>query len=66
LRELRDTALRQTLLRVPTALTILPMQVHQLQAAGRQALRESPEFQRLSQDLAAELETAALEEPATP
>jgi NTE family protein len=66
LRELRDTALRQTLLRVPTALTILPIQVRQLQAAGRQALRESPEFQRLSQDLTADLEAAALEEPATP
>jgi NTE family protein len=66
LRELRDTALRQTLLRVPTALTILPIQVRQLQAAGRQALRESPEFQRLSQDLAHDIDMAELEAPAVP
>lgn len=54
LRALQDPALRQSLLRVPTALQLLPIQVRQLQLAGRQALRESPEFQRLSASLGAE------------
>ncbi|MBC7860771.1 MAG: patatin-like phospholipase family protein, partial [Burkholderiaceae bacterium] len=45
--------LRQTLLQVPTALTILPLQVRQLEQAGRIALRESPEFQRLRDSLLA-------------
>jgi NTE family protein len=47
LRDLDDAALRHALLRVPTALTIAPGQVHELRAAGRQALRESAGFQRL-------------------
>jgi NTE family protein len=43
LRDVKDAALLQ----VPTALTILPWQVNQLQEAGRTALRASPEYQRL-------------------
>lgn len=53
LRQLRDPALRRSLLQVPTALTILPIQVRQLQRAGREVLRESPAFQRLRQRLQA-------------
>jgi len=66
LRALRDPAVRQTLMHVPTALTILPIQVRRLQIAGRQALRESPEFQRLRRSLSAEPETALAEMPAMP
>ncbi|WP_330836558.1 patatin-like phospholipase family protein [Piscinibacter sp.] len=51
LRDVRDPELRRSLLHVPTALTILPLHVRQLQAAGRTALRESPEFQQLRQSL---------------
>lgn len=47
LRSLRDAKL----LRVPTAFQILPVQVRELQAAGRMALRDSPEFQRLRASL---------------
>jgi NTE family protein len=47
LRDLKDKATRSLLLQVPTALTILPWQVKQLQEAGRAALRASPEYQRL-------------------
>ena len=60
LRDVQDASL----LRVPTALTILPLQVRQLEAAGRQAMRESPEFQRLrlslrgAESLAATLDVA--------
>ncbi len=53
LRGLQDASLRRKLLQVPTALTILPIQVRQLEVAGRQAMRESPEFQRLRASLAA-------------
>ena len=66
LRALGDPAVQQTLMTVPTALTILPIQVRQLQIAGRQALRESPEFQRLRRSLAAEPETAIADMPAMP
>jgi NTE family protein len=51
LRDLKDAASRSTLLQVPTALTILPWQVNQLQEAGRAALRASPEYQRLRASL---------------
>jgi NTE family protein len=53
LRDLHDRGLRQTLLRVPTAFTVSDTEVTQLIAAGRQALRESPEFQALLASLAA-------------
>jgi NTE family protein len=66
LRALRDPAVQQTLMKVPTALTILPIQVRRLQIAGRQALRESAEFQRLRRSLAAEPETAIADMPAMP
>jgi NTE family protein len=46
-----DEGLRQQLLQVPTAFTILPLQVRQLRDAGRRALRTSAEFQRLVQGL---------------
>jgi len=51
LRDVPDQALRQQLLRVPTAFTILPLQVHQLREAGRRTLRASAEFQKLVQGL---------------
>lgn len=51
LRDLQDRELRRSLLGVPTALSILPIQVRQLQQAGRQVLRESPAFRRLRQSL---------------
>jgi len=41
------------LLRVPTAFTILPLQVRQLREAGRRTLRASAEFQALVQFLEA-------------
>lgn len=53
LRDLKDQQARQSLLQVPTALTILPLQVRQLEEAGRIALRESQEFQRLRASLLA-------------
>ncbi|WP_051294030.1 patatin-like phospholipase family protein [Pseudoduganella violaceinigra] len=51
LRQVQDGATRSRLLQVPTALTILPWQVRQLQEAGRAALRLSPEFRRLRASL---------------
>ncbi|HEY1391968.1 MAG TPA: patatin-like phospholipase family protein [Methylibium sp.] len=51
LRDVPDEALRQQLLQVPTAFTILPLQVRQLREAGRSALRASAEFQKLVQGL---------------
>lgn len=53
LRELRDAHQRHGLLQVPTALTIVPLQVRQLREAGRQALRESKEFEALRKSLGA-------------
>lgn len=63
LRGLRDPQVRRTLMSVPTAFTVLPIQVRRLQIAGRQALRESPEFQRLRRSLAAEPEVAIADMP---
>lgn len=54
LRDLKDERTRRSLLQVPTAFTILPLQVRQLEKAGRMVLRESPEFQRLREGLVAE------------
>lgn len=51
LRDLQDPGLRHAVLRVPTALTILPGQVRELRAAGRAAMRESTAFQRLRRSL---------------
>jgi NTE family protein len=53
LRELKDAKNRELLLHVPTALTILPIQVRQLEEAGQAVLRASPEFQRLRASLGA-------------
>ena len=53
LRDVPDEALRQQLLQVPTAFTILPLQVRQLREAGRLTLRASAEFQELVQGLRA-------------
>ncbi|MES2127031.1 MAG: patatin-like phospholipase family protein [Pseudomonadota bacterium] len=53
LRNVKDKQVRASLLQVPTALTILPLQVRQLVAAGRAALRESPEFEHLRASLGA-------------
>jgi NTE family protein len=51
LRDLKDKKLRDVLLHVPTAFTILPLQVRQLEEAGQAALRGSPEYQRLRDSL---------------
>lgn len=51
LRDLPEEAERQTLLHVPTAFEILPAHSRQLQEAGRELLRRSPEFQRLRRSL---------------
>jgi len=53
LRDVPDSNLRQAVLQVPTAFTVTPAQVSQLKEAGRAALRESPEFQRLRRGLGA-------------
>jgi NTE family protein len=53
LRDVPDEALRRELLQVPTAFSILPLQVHELRQAGRSALRNSPEFEQLLQGLRA-------------
>jgi NTE family protein len=58
LRDLKDKKMRDILLHVPTALTILPLQVRQLEEAGRAVLRASPEFQRLRDSLNAGSRTA--------
>ncbi|MGZ8727176.1 MAG: patatin-like phospholipase family protein [Aeromicrobium sp.] len=51
LAEVQDQELRRSLLAVPTAFTIAPDQVGELVAAGREVLRQSPEFQRLHRSL---------------
>ena len=52
LRDVPDAELRKRLLQVPTAFTILPLQVRELRAAGRSTLRASPAFQSLLRSLA--------------
>jgi NTE family protein len=47
LHDVEDSGLRHMMLTVPTAFTIDPEQVHHLVEAGREALRQSPEFKRL-------------------
>ncbi|MGZ5179556.1 MAG: patatin-like phospholipase family protein [Ramlibacter sp.] len=51
LRDLQDPKRRDALLHVPTAFEILPSQSRELQAAGRELLRASPEFRRLRRGL---------------
>ena len=51
LRDVPDAALRRQLLQVPTAFTILPLQVQQLREAGRSTLRASPDYQALLRGL---------------
>lgn len=53
LRDVEDPAARRALLQVPTAFTIDARQVKHLEQAGREALRRSPEFQRLRDRLGA-------------
>ena len=54
LHDVEDPAVRQAVLTIPTAFTISPKEVRQLMEAGRQALRRSPEFQRLRRRLTGE------------
>ncbi|RZL89586.1 MAG: patatin-like phospholipase family protein [Variovorax sp.] len=54
LHDLEDSGMRQLLMDVPTAFEILPAHTHDLEAAGRLALRENPEFQRLRRSLGAQ------------
>lgn len=51
LHDVKDAALRDAVLTVPTAFTIDSEQVRQLIEAGREALRRSPEFQQLRRSL---------------
>ncbi|WP_222619241.1 patatin-like phospholipase family protein [Undibacterium hunanense] len=51
LRDIKDRRQRRTLLQVPTAFTIAPDYVEQLQLAGREVLRQSSEFQRMLESL---------------
>ena len=51
LRDLHDASLRHAVLRVPTALAILPGRVSERGAAGRKAVRESAALQRLRRSL---------------
>lgn len=66
LRDVHDASLRHAALRVPTALTIPPGQVRELRAAGRMALRDSAEFQRLRRSLNPAAGLAALENRVEP
>jgi NTE family protein len=59
LRDVPDDALSHQLLQVPTAFSILPLQVHLLREAGRSALHASPEFQQLLQGLQAHHDSVA-------
>ena len=54
LRDVPDEGLRRQLMQVPTAFTILPLQVRQLREAGRRTLRASAEFQKLVRSLQAQ------------
>jgi NTE family protein len=65
LRDLQDTQMRQRLLQVPTAFEILPSDSLQLQAAGREVLRSSPEFQRLRRSLGLEARLTVADGDAT-
>jgi NTE family protein len=51
LRDLEQSERRKALLYVPTAFEILPAHSRDLQEAGRELLRASPEFQRLRRSL---------------
>ena len=64
LRDLQDTELRKRLLQVPTAFEILPSDSRQLQEAGREVVRASPEFQRLRRSLGLEARFVAAEDDA--
>ena len=66
LHDLQDPGLRHAVLRVPTALTILPGQVGELRAAGRAALRESAAFQRLRRSLGTSASATAFQASAEP
>jgi NTE family protein len=66
LHDLQDPGLRHAVLRVPTALTVLPSQIKDLRAAGRTALRESEAFQRLRRSLNASAGIASPETPSEP
>ncbi|CAM3719744.1 patatin-like phospholipase family protein [Polaromonas hydrogenivorans] len=59
LRDLADKERRQTLLHLPTAFEILPAHSRQLQEAGREVLRASPEYQRLRRSLGLETTSVA-------
>ncbi|MGJ7510292.1 patatin-like phospholipase family protein [Variovorax sp. GT1P44] len=63
LHDLKDSRLRQLLLDVPTAFEILPAHARELQAAGRQVLRENPEFQRLRRSLDSQSMAASIGPP---
>ena len=51
LHDVREPALRRTLLHVPTSFEILPAHARRLVAGGRSALRGSEQFQRLLRSL---------------
>ena len=56
LNDVPDDKIRHSLLRVPTAFTIEAADVRQLQDAGAEALRRSPEFLRVQRSLARQVD----------
>lgn len=66
LRDVQDRGLRHALMRVPTALSIPPGQVGELRRAGRMALRQSADFQRLLMSLDRAAGVASLDVQAAP
>ncbi|MDM0116659.1 patatin-like phospholipase family protein [Variovorax sp. J22R133] len=63
LHDLKDARMRQLLMDVPTAFEILPAHAHDLEASGRQVLRDNPEFQRLRRRLGVRSMTARIASP---
>jgi NTE family protein len=59
LHDVEDPTLRHSILAVPTAFSIDAEEVRNLVGAGREALRHSPEFQRLRDALAADIAEGA-------
>ena len=59
LHDVEDSGLRHMILTVPTAFTIDREQVHHLIEAGREALRQSPEFKRLRGSLTGSIRRGA-------
>jgi len=66
LHDVPDVALRHAVVTVPTAFSVTPEQAHDLIEAGREALRRSPEFQRLRRSLGRDAASVVTACAATP